>query len=693
MVQILKIEIILEIVHYIGLQLLDHQVYIYYIILYFIEGIQLLIEKGSDPNWVNNNRETPLHTASRYGRISVIELLLSPAINADYKVQNIDYLTAFDVAGCPAGCVVDPMLRNMVRNCYFKCIPYFRTLVLYHDDCIKPISNGGDPNSYLNWENSDRVKVILNKLHEKFLQNEIDYTDEISLINKEQMIKVHTESYIEFLFALDKSVQDKEGYIPMTPTIQSKFGTVFSVKNSANSETQLSKETFTAARRASGAVCKAIDDVVSGKHRNAFCVVRPPGHNCGLKGLAKLSSGCGYSILNHIMIGTQYCFDTYKDIKKIAIVDFDIHHGNGTEELIKQFNKSDQIIYISIHLYYKDLENKYEFYPGTGDCDDFINNIYNCPINPNWDNFENNDRVYYLFMFHSRVLPTIRAFKPDLILVSAGFDGGKADVGNSRSQPKYDSGMNLLPDDYMNMGDELQKMANICCKGKLVNLLEGGYGHYEKPQPNQILLNRSSLAVNCSSYIHGLTGKNGPIPSSKSKQKYCKCGENKNEYMLECSSGKVCGGWVHLSCVGLDNLTEKEARRLIDYICPFCRAEGFPVNGILSPTFSVRTPSSFHNANSINNPYADLAGLAALSDEYILPSPKHETFISSPLVYHDTNNMTKGKSIFEAISLSDNINNNNKLNKDSNAKIMSTNNNQSINSTIIESEAEEKKNS
>lgn len=89
-----------------------------------------------------------------------------------------------------------------------------------------------------------------------------------------------------------------------------------------------------------------------------------------------------------------------------------------------------------------------------------------------------------------------------------------------------------------------------------------------------------------------------------------------------------------------------------------------------------------------------MAGLAALSEEYILPSPKHETFISSPLVYHDTNNMTKGKSIFEAISLSDNINNsNNKLNKDNNTKIVSTNNSQTINPTIIESEAEEKKNS
>lgn len=64
--------------------------------------------------------------------------------------------------------------------------------------------------------------------------------------------------------------------------------------------------------------------------------------------------------------------------------------------------------------------------------------------------------------------------------------------------------------------------------------------------------------------------------------------------MLECTNGAQCGGWVHLSCVGLDNLTEKEAKKLIDYVCPFCRAEGIHVNNILSPKFNVRTPSSFH---------------------------------------------------------------------------------------------------
>lgn len=105
-----------------------------------------------------------------------------------------------------------------------------------------------------------------------------------------------------------------------------------------------------------------------------------------------MSTGCGYSILNHVMIGVGYCMSKYTDIKKIAIVDLDIHHGNGTEEIVKRLNKTDELLYISIHLYCKDPVDNYEFYPGTGDADDYINNIYNCPIKPLWD------KSYYIII-------------------------------------------------------------------------------------------------------------------------------------------------------------------------------------------------------------------------------------------------------------------------------------------------------
>ena len=128
-----------------------------------------------------------------------------------------------------------------------------------------------------------------------------------------------------------------------------------------------------------------------GRNRNAFCVVRPPGHHAGVNGLLDGGESCGFCIFNNVAAGALYAITDERDLcSRVAIVDIDVHHGNGTEEIVRKFSDPSKLFFFSIHLYDNDSRKRsanqfhYKFYPGTGSEDDLALNIMNVPIVPLW---------------------------------------------------------------------------------------------------------------------------------------------------------------------------------------------------------------------------------------------------------------------------------------------------------------------
>ena len=131
--------------------------------------------------------------------------------------------------------------------------------------------------------------------------------------------------------------------------------------------------------------------VLVGRNRNAFCVVRPPGHHAGVNGLLAGGESCGFCIFNNVAAAAMHALSDENQrpkCKRVAIVDIDAHHGNGTEEIVKRCHDPGRLFFFSVHLYDNDKRNTkanaFKFYPGTGDEDDVANNIINVPIAPLW---------------------------------------------------------------------------------------------------------------------------------------------------------------------------------------------------------------------------------------------------------------------------------------------------------------------
>ena len=153
----------------------------------------------------------------------------------------------------------------------------------------------------------------------------------------------------------------------------------------------------------------AVDRVLARQNRNAFCLVRPPGHNVGCNGLLDPDGNCGFSIFNNVAAGAVYALEEHPELcQRVAIIDLDIHHGelraggsrpttpsmlgrldklcpsagNGTEEIVRRYGKPQQLLYFSMHLFDKD--ESFEMFPGTGELDDIAGNIINAPLLPLW---------------------------------------------------------------------------------------------------------------------------------------------------------------------------------------------------------------------------------------------------------------------------------------------------------------------
>ena len=208
-------------------------------------------------------------------------------------------------------------------------------------------------------------------------------------------------------------------------------------------DTIVSKGSKKAAYDAVGAIINAIDAVMNKEFDNAFCVVRPPGHH------AEKEQAMGFCIFNNIAVGATYLMEKYK-MNKVAIIDFDVHHGNGTQDI---FYNEKKVLYISSH--------QFPFYPGTGSEDETgkYNNILNIPLKAGTNSRE-------FFASYNKVYDKLNEFKPEFILLSAGFDAHKNDpLAN----------INLESKDYYTLTKEIIKIAKQVSGNKIVSILEGGY--------------------------------------------------------------------------------------------------------------------------------------------------------------------------------------------------------------------------
>ena len=208
-------------------------------------------------------------------------------------------------------------------------------------------------------------------------------------------------------------------------------------------DTVVSPGSEKAAFRAVGAVCDAVDKVLTGQANNAFCAVRPPGHH------AEPDLAMGFCLFNNIAIAAEYARSHYH-LERIAIVDFDVHHGNGTQAA---FYKDPNILYLSSH----EMPN----YPGSGYPQETgVGNIINVPL------VAGDTGIEFKKKYNAIVLPALRNFKPQLLLVSAGFDAHKDDPLAS---------IMLVEDDFRWLTQELLDIADCYCDGRMISVLEGGY--------------------------------------------------------------------------------------------------------------------------------------------------------------------------------------------------------------------------
>lgn len=206
-------------------------------------------------------------------------------------------------------------------------------------------------------------------------------------------------------------------------------------------DTSLNPYSWKAALRASGAVIQATDLVMKREVANAFCCIRPPGHH------AERDGASGFCLFNNVAIGALYAIEKY-GLERVAVVDFDVHHGNGTEDILKDNPKT---LFMSTF--------QHPFYPYCG-ADSTSENVVNVPMKAGTTGQDFRDAV------EKHWLPALHEFKPELLFISAGFDAHwEDDMGSFK----------LLEKDYQWVTDQLMKIGDQYAQGRIVSVLEGGY--------------------------------------------------------------------------------------------------------------------------------------------------------------------------------------------------------------------------
>jgi acetoin utilization deacetylase AcuC-like enzyme len=212
-------------------------------------------------------------------------------------------------------------------------------------------------------------------------------------------------------------------------------------------DTRVCAQSYEVALLSAGSVVVAVDEVLSGRCRSAFSCARPPGHH------ASASRAMGFCLFNNIAIGARYAQQRY-GAERILIVDWDVHHGNGTEEI---FAHDASVLFFSTHMY--------PFYPGTG-AENYTGEGAGLGYTLNAPMIPGADIAMYRRAFHDLLLPAAKQFSPDLVMVSAGFDAHNEDPLAS---------ICLQDEDFSELTDIVMGIAAKTCRGRLVSILEGGY--------------------------------------------------------------------------------------------------------------------------------------------------------------------------------------------------------------------------
>ncbi len=269
-------------------------------------------------------------------------------------------------------------------------------------------------------ERPDRIRVVERILeHERFAPLEREASPVATM---EALLRAHPESYIRAL----EDASPADGMIQL------------------DADTTMSAGTLEAALRASGGAILAVDEVMTGKVANAFSAARPPGHH------AERATAMGFCFFNHAAVAARHAQKVH-GAERVAIVDWDVHHGNGTQDI---FWSDPSVMYCSTH--------EMPLYPGTGAARETgeHNTVVNAPMRAGDGSHE------FREAFEVAILPRLESFRPDLVIISAGFDAHVRDpLAN----------LNLVEADFAWATAQLMDIADKSCRGRVVSLMEGGY--------------------------------------------------------------------------------------------------------------------------------------------------------------------------------------------------------------------------
>jgi acetoin utilization deacetylase AcuC-like enzyme len=301
-----------------------------------------------------------------------------------------------------------------------------KTAYITHADCLRHEMGAGHP------ECPDRLNAVNEEMRSSGLLDELRSL-EAPLASADDLKRVHRTGYVDGIFENAPT----EGYVQLDP------------------DTAMNQYSLAAARRAAGAGVMAVDEVMSGRSANAFCAVRPCGHH------ATQVRSMGFCIFNNIGVAAAYALEK-KGLERVAVIDFDVHHGNGTEDMFSPTHWHKRVLMASFF--------QHPFYPYSGTSSPAPNMI-NVPLAAGSGGAAAKKAV------ETQWLPALENFKPQMIFISAGFDAHKEDLLG---------GMALVEADYAWMTRELMHVADRHSQGRIVSMLEGGY--------NLSALGRSAVA-------------------------------------------------------------------------------------------------------------------------------------------------------------------------------------------------------